>query len=121
MTELVKFGKVYAEDLARGRGTQAVTLADGSTVTMHEIDLDANGQPSGLTWGYSSATDGAVILHGMGVTPGAVIVTCSVSGEVASVTAKDAVSFTVAIKKHWKTDLWAPNGTPQTIYWVAFV
>lgn len=121
VTEVIQFGKIYAEDLARGRGTQSVTLADGTSAVLHEIDVDATGRPSGMTWGYATVADGGTVAHGMGVTPGAVIVTCSVAGEFASVTAKDATTFTVVLRSHYKTDQYSPNGTTQTIYWVAFV
>lgn len=120
MTETITFGKLYAEDLARGRSTKSVTLADGSVVTLHEIDIDSNGRPSGMTWGYASVADGGTVTHGMGVTPQCVIVTCSEAGEFASVTAKTSTTFTVAIKKYYSTALYS-SGTTQTIYWVAFV
>ena len=66
--------------------------------------------------GATSIADGGTITHGLASIPTRVNVTCSVSGEFASVTALAATTFTVAIKKHDNT-----AGTTQTIYWTAEV
>lgn len=67
-----------------------------------------------MTTGATSVADGATVTHGLGVAPDVVQVTPSVAGEFVSVTAKDATTFTCAIKKHDGT-----AGTTQTLYWVA--
>jgi hypothetical protein len=67
--------------------------------------------------GATSVADGGTITHGLGTTPTGVIVTPSTSGEIASVTAVDATTFTVALKKI--SD--GSAGTTQTVYWRAFV
>jgi len=66
--------------------------------------------------GATSVADGGAVTHGVGTTPVTVICTPSVSGEMVSVTAKDATTFTVAIKKHDNS-----AGTTQTVYWFAWL
>lgn len=39
MVETITYSKVFAQDLALGTGTQSVTLADGSTETLDEINI----------------------------------------------------------------------------------
>jgi hypothetical protein len=66
--------------------------------------------------GATSVADGGTILHGCETTPTVVEATPSVAGEMVSVTARAATTFTVAIKK--------PDGsagTTQTVYWRAYV
>lgn len=70
----------------------------------------------GLKRGATSVADGGTITHGCGTTPIAVVCTPSVSGEMVSVTALGATTFTVAIKKHDNS-----AGTTQTVYWIAWV
>lgn len=67
--------------------------------------------------GAAAATaDGGTITHGLRAAPTSVRCTPSVAGEMVSVTALGATTFTVAIKKHDGT-----AGTSQTIYWQAEV
>lgn len=73
-------------------------------------------QVSGVTRGATaSVADGGTITHNLGNTPTGVLVTTTVSGEFASVTALSSTTATIAIKKHDNT-----AGTTQTIYWEAF-
>ena len=66
----------------------------------------------------ASAYDGANITHGFAnVTPSSVIVTPTVAGDIAEVTAIDSVHFTVALKK-WSGGI-LTAGSTQTIYWQA--
>ena len=63
----------------------------------------------------ASTVDSGTITHGLASTPTYVLVTGSIAGEMVSVTALGATTFTVAIKDH------AGNaGTSQTIYWRAY-
>jgi hypothetical protein len=62
----------------------------------------------------SNISDGAAITHSMGGNPTVIIATGTVAGEMVSITAVDATTFTVSIKKHDNTP-----GTPQTVYWHA--
>jgi hypothetical protein len=62
--------------------------------------------------GATSVADGGTVTHGLGKAPTKVRVTPSVSGEMVSVTALGATTFTVAIKKYDGT-----AGTTQTVYW----
>jgi len=72
-------------------------------------------QLSGVTRGATATVaDGGTITHGLGSTPVVVLATGSVAGEIVSVTAIGATTFTVAIKLHDGT-----AGTSQTIYWQA--
>lgn len=64
----------------------------------------------------ASVADGGTISHGLYTTPTFVTVTPTVAGEFASVTAKGASTFTVALKKHDGS-----AGTAQTVYWRAWV
>lgn len=66
--------------------------------------------------GATSVADGGTITHGLYAAPTSVRVTPSVSGELASVTALAATTFTVAIKTHA-----GAAGTTQTVYWEAKV
>lgn len=62
----------------------------------------------------ATVSDGGTITHGFSVAPQSVLAVGCVAGEIITVTAISATTFTVAIK----TNLNAP-GTPQTIYWQA--
>lgn len=62
----------------------------------------------------ASVADGGTITHGLSGTPTTVQLTCSVSGEFASVASISSTTITVAIKKHDGS-----AGTTQTIYWSA--
>jgi hypothetical protein len=64
----------------------------------------------------TNVADGGTISHGLAATPTFVQVTPTVAGEMASVTAVGASNFTVAIKNRYGNP-----GTPQTIYWRAWV
>lgn len=64
--------------------------------------------------GATSVADGGTISHGLWTTPSWVQVTPSVAGEMASVTAISATTFTVALKTHA-----GAAGTTQTVYWEA--
>lgn len=64
----------------------------------------------------AGVADGGTIAHGLTTTPTVVLVTPTVAGEMASVTAVGAANFTVAIKTHA-----GAAGTNQTIYWRAWV
>lgn len=61
-------------------------------------------------------TDGGLIPHGLSGTPTAAVLTPTVANEFASITGKDGVNLTVAIKKHDGTP-----GTAQNIYWRAWL
>src|SRR3990172_3942637 len=75
-----------------------------------------------ITWirqqadGATSVADGGTITHGLSTTPTVVLVTPSVAGEMASVTAISATTFTVALRTHA-----GAAGTTQTVYWQARV
>jgi nitrous oxidase accessory protein NosD len=69
--------------------------------------------------GATTIADGATITHGLVLTPTVVTCTPSVAGEFASVTAKSATTFTVALKKWTGGVLTA--GTSQLVYWRADV
>lgn len=72
---------------------------------------------SGVTRGAAAAVaDGGTITHNLGTTPTGVLATGSVAGEIITVTALGATTFTVAIKQADGTTA----GTAQTIYWQAF-
>jgi len=87
--------------------TNVLIIAQGGPGTLFRIEN------KGVQAG---ATDGSTITHGLAKLPSGVIVTTSVAGEFASVTARAATTFTVAIKKHDGTP-----GTAQNIYWRAWV
>lgn len=95
----------------RGNGTQGVLVGGG---------VNANGKVrDNIGWvtmnrGATSVADGGTITHGLSTTPTNVVLTPSVSGEMASTTALGATNFTVAIKKHDGT-----AGTTATVYWQA--
>lgn len=78
------------------------------------LKLGAGTPVKALSTGATSVADGGTVTHALGATPDVVQVTPSVSGEFVSVTAKDATTFTCAIKKHDGT-----AGTTQTVYWAA--
>lgn len=65
-------------------------------------------------FGATSVADGGAVSHGCNVTPTRVNATPSTSGEMVSVTAIAATTFTVAIKKHDGT-----AGTTAVVYWEA--
>lgn len=65
-------------------------------------------------FGATSVADGGTVSHGCNVTPTRVNATPSTSGEMVSVTAIAATTFTVAIKKHDGT-----AGTTAVVYWEA--
>lgn len=72
---------------------------------------------SGITRGAAaSVADGGTVTHGLGTTPTGVVATGSVAGEIITVTALGATTFTVAVKAADGTT----SGTSQTIYWQAF-
>lgn len=66
--------------------------------------------------GATSVADGGTVTHGLSATPTKVRCTPSVSGEMVSVTALAATTFTVAIIKNDGS-----AGTTQTVYWEADV
>lgn len=65
------------------------------------------------SWGNILLSDGGTITHGLADTPTSAVITGSVPREIVSVTARDATTVTVAIKK---TD--GSAGTSQNIYYV---
>ena len=65
-------------------------------------------------YGATSVADGGTISHGLAATPTRVTVTPTTAGEMASVTALAATTFTVALKTHA-----GAAGTTQTVYWDA--
>jgi hypothetical protein len=77
------------------------------------IDMRKEAQNGGIA---TSMSDGLTITHGLMATPAWIHVQSSVANEFASVTARNATTFTVAIKKHDGTP-----GTLQGIYWRAGV
>ena len=68
------------------------------------------------TRGATSVADGGTVTHGLGATPTLVCATCSTTGEIVSVTAIGATTFTVAIKKIAD----GSAGTTAVVYWVAW-
>jgi parallel beta-helix repeat protein len=66
--------------------------------------------------GATSVADGGTISHGLVGTPTGVICTPITSGEMVSVTAKGATTFTVAIKTHA-----GAAGTTQVVHWYAYI
>lgn len=64
--------------------------------------------------GATPVADGGTITHGLPVVPARVAVSASVAGEMVSVTARSATTFTVAIRTHT-----GAAGTTQTVYWEA--
>ena len=72
------------------------------------------------TFGFTpSATDGLEITHGRGTTPTWVILTATVAGTVATVTAKGSTTFTIALKKYVHGEpLTLGAGDTQTVYWI---
>lgn len=86
---------------------------DGEGYT--HLDMTTSGVSS-AAGSSASTTDGTTIPHGMSQAPTGVIAIGSVAGEIVSVTALSATTFTVAIKK--RSD--GSAGTSQTIYWQAW-
>ncbi len=78
------------------------------------IQTQLDGKVTGKRGAASSVTDNSAITHGVGSTPTAVICTPSIAGEMCSVTAISATTFTVALKTHV-----GAAGTSQTVYWIA--
>jgi hypothetical protein len=100
---------IYVPNAAKSGNVQLM-YADGATNTPTPVF-------AGLKMGATaSVTDGATITHGCGTTPTSVVCTASVAGEIISVTAKGATTFTVAIKKHDGS-----AGTSQTVNWIAWL
>lgn len=48
MTETIRFGRIYLEDLMTGTGTDNVSLADGSVAALTKINLSSLGGAGGL-------------------------------------------------------------------------
>ena len=69
---------------------------------------------TGRRSGVANVADGGTVTHGFKTSPASVAATASTAGEMVSVTAIGASTFTVAIKKHDGT-----AGTTQDIYWTA--
>lgn len=92
--------------------TNAAIDNDG---TGNIIDLNVDdGKPSQNGAAAAAVDDAGTIAHGLYSTPDYVLCTGSVAGEMVSVTAIGATTFTVGIKDH------AGNaGTTQTVYWYA--
>jgi len=99
--------------------------AEDTYINVHYIiDILDNSQntkivdPLGRTehHGATIVADGGTISHGLYKTPTVVVCTCSVSGQMVSVTALGPTTFTVAIKKYDGS-----AGTTQKIYWYAWV
>lgn len=80
----------------------------------YEADIHNNIGYVNKARGAVSVADGGTITHGLSGTPTNARVTCSTTGEFASVTALGATTLTLAIKKHDNS-----AGTTQTIYWEA--
>ena len=70
--------------------------------------------PQAVKYGATSVADGGTISHGLSVTPKVVVATGRVAGQIVTVTARSATTFTVAIK----TDAGAA-GTTQIVDWYA--
>jgi hypothetical protein len=85
-------------------GTGTVPLTVGTTTITY---AQRNG-------GATSVADGGTISHGLATTPTSVRVATTTSGELASVTAVAASTFTVAIKTHA-----GAAGTTAVVYWEA--
>lgn len=132
VTDFVSNG-VIAHNICDGNWVN-LEIADYSTgISIHSNRLTAPGgtnvslsaNASSISWrnniGYvtrnfnaTSVANGGTVGHGCAVTPTRVNVTPSVSGEMVSVTAIGATTFTVAIIKNDGT-----AGTTQTVYWEA--
>lgn len=72
--------------------------------------------PGRETYGYSRIADGGTINHNLSAVPTFILVTPTVAGEMASVTARDGTTITVALKTHA-----GAAGTTQRVYWMARV
>ncbi len=97
----------YETDTGKFKFGDGVTAWNG-------LEYAGGGAISGRTTGAETVADGGTIAHGLGASPTTVHATGSIPTEFVAVTAKDATTFTVAIK----TNLGEP-GTAQTIYWEA--
>jgi hypothetical protein len=82
--------------------------------TVGEVTTNTGSDIDGRYGAAANVNDGDTIVHGFASAPTAVFVTGSVSGEIVSVIAIGATTFTVAIK----TPLQAA-GTQQTVHWLA--
>lgn len=103
--------------ISTGATVWARTLETQSSPTNLYVDGNHGIGFTDQTIGSGTSTsidDGSTISHGLGRTPDRVMVTGSVAGEIVTVTAKGATTFTVAIKTHA-----GAAGTTQTVYWEA--
>lgn len=114
---------LYGADSIAGQGSFAVWLPNAAksagiaAITINGVTDTPTPVFAGLKRGAAaSKADGGTITHGCGTTPISVVCTASVAGEIISVTALGATTFTVAIKKHDGT-----AGTTQTVYWIAWL
>lgn len=98
--------RLFLRDNGSGKSQLAIKFDSGS---VQNIETDGVVVTRGAT---AAVADGGTITHGLGSTPTVVLATGSVAGEIVSVTALGATTFTVAIKLHDGT-----AGTSQTIYW----
>lgn len=119
---LAKFDRAVTNKVVYSQGvgadsvwTDSPVLANVTTTTALKVSSGGSAIAA-LRWGATSVADGGTITHGLGATPTAVLVTPSISGEMASVTAVSGTTFTVALKKHDGT-----GGTTQTVSWMALV
>lgn len=106
--------------LSQGVGADAVwtgspTVANLTTTTGLFVG-EVGSKIFKLRWAATSVADGGTIAHGLQQTPAAIWLTPSVAGEMASATASDVTTFTVAIKKHDGT-----AGSTQVVSWMALV
>jgi hypothetical protein len=99
----------FVTNAAKSATVEALRLPGGITGDFSPIFY-------ALKRGATSVADGGTISHGLPAAPAAVVCTPSVSGEMVSVTARAATTFTVAVKKHDNS-----AGTTQTVYWIAWV
>ena len=112
------FGADHATSPGRISVTVPNTAKDGAVAVI--VITGATDTPQLIFYGLkrgaaASKTDGSTIAHGVGQAPVSVVCTASVAGEIISVTAIGATTFTIAIKKHDGT-----AGTSQTVYWMAW-
>jgi hypothetical protein len=97
-------------------GNATIGLLDNSVATSSVRTVRGNIGHKTYASGASAATDGGTVNHGLVSTPLTVRANPTTAGEMVSITAKGATTFTTAIKKHDNT-----AGTNQTIYWEADV
>ena len=106
--------------LSQGVGSDAIWTKTPTVETVTTtVSLVIGAAGAGIAifrWGATSVADGETIAHGLGATPAAVLITPSVAGEMASATAADGTTFTVALKKHDGT-----GGTTQVVSWMALI